>query len=195
MLALHAAKEGKKDGNYMGVSGDAEFHGGVPHMSYAVVMQKLGEKYNILNVSDVITGQALTPEMIQRIIDAETELEKFAGDSVPIDVAVIIMNQAIPDVTVMKLDENDRNAAIEFTKKLVNEKKLGGVPPHIMQQILDVKDDRDWGNLPSEVRSAIGVAWATKTGKRTAVITHVEESIKRANFKRSAIMLNQLECL
>jgi uncharacterized protein with FMN-binding domain len=179
MLALHAAREGKKDGNYIGISGDAELHHGVPHLSYAVVMQKLGGKYNILEVSDVTTGQALTPGTIQRIIDADTELEKFAGNSVPIDVAVIIMNRAIPEINVVKLDDHDRNATIDYAKKMINEKKLQGVPPNTVKQILGVKNDQDWVNLPSEVRSVIGMAWAMKIGKRTVVITHVEESIPK----------------
>lgn len=54
-----------------------------------------------------------------------------------------------------------------------------GVPAHIVERILTIKDDRDWGDLPSEVRSVIGTAWAVRTDKHAVVITHVGDYIPK----------------
>ena len=178
-LALRAAEDGKKDGNYMGVSGDAEQHHGVPHMLYSVVLQKLGQRYNILNVTDLMTGRTVILQIIHRIITAEIELEKFSGDNVPIDAAIGIADEAIPDMVVMKLDAKNRNAAMDYAKEMIRQKKLVGIPKDVVQRLLSTKNTSEWVKLPSEVRLAIGVAWGTKMGKSTFVITHIEEDIPK----------------
>jgi hypothetical protein len=49
MIAVEASRGGK-DGNYVGVSGDADLHGGVPHLSHAAAIKKKGDSYDILEV-------------------------------------------------------------------------------------------------------------------------------------------------
>jgi len=144
MVAVEASKGGK-DGNYVGVSGDADLHGGVPHLSYAAAIKKQGDSYDILEVKDVINGTTVSPDSIQRMIDAEIEMLNFDGDATPVDAAVQIMDRALsPKFKVVKLDEKDRAAAIELAKWLLAEGRLKGVPSAVFREIRSIGAAADW---------------------------------------------------
>lgn len=193
-LALYSSK-GKGDGNYMGMSGDADMHQGVPHLLYAVVIEKRGETFKIVEMTDLMSKVTVSSDMLRRMIDAEIELLNFSRDRIPVDAAVQILDRALsPKTRVVKLDEKDREPAIRWAKQLIDQGRLLEMPQEIVRQIKTLRDSRNWDNLSSETRSTIGSAWARRVGPNTMVVTAVEKDLTKIKIREIiALTLSKLK--
>ena len=166
------------------MSGDADMHKGVPHLMYGVVIEKRGDSFKILEMKDIMNNVIISSDTLRKIVDAEIEMLNFTGDSIPVDIAVRILDVALsPKTRVVKLDEKDREAAIKLAKQSVDQGKLLDVPPEVVREIKTFRNLSDWNNLSSETRSTIGSIWGTRIGPNTMVVTHVEEAVSKIKIR------------
>lgn len=162
LLAYVAANKNDHDGNYAGVSGDAEeTMSGDPMMSTLAIVSRKGEQFTIEKIA-VITDKSdeynFNDKIIEYILDTEMVIERFSGKDVPLEA----VHEAYSKVglKLRKLKDEEIEPAIEISKKLIKEDKFRGIPQELTPKILSATRE-NWEDLDPQVRSLIGSSYAT----------------------------------
>ncbi len=159
MIATHDAK---KDGNYMGVSGNGNTEKGIePTESYAIVVEKKSGSFIIQNITDLMTNNELTIYDALLIIELSLKLEKIQGELVPETQIKQILNDVLRDVKFEIVSPTNFVSARDYFKEMLKEGKVK-IPydEELKKGLLELKHDTKWEDYNPKVRSLIGMTWA-----------------------------------
>lgn len=154
LIALEGARKEGKDGNYGGVSGDANMtYDGKPFMEVIATVSKKGDIFTMEDIS--IVGHEdfkFPPDMIEKILRTEIILEKEAGKDITIP--TFIEAVSVVGIKAKMIKEGELPDAIEHTKKIAGEGKLSATPEQL-EEIKKIKGKEDWDKLSSGTRMLI----------------------------------------
>lgn len=189
MLAMKAAEDAKKDGNYVGLSGDADLTPDKqPHVSVAVVVKKEGEHMTVLEIKDAGSGKTISFEMARRIVISETLLERHEGQAVPNRAAENVISEAL-GLNVHILDDPDEVLqALAQARSAIRGGKVHGQSDALTEEILGITTMDQWGNASQAARSSVGGLWAEAT-KRNLVITALESTVPKWKVRETILRL------
>jgi hypothetical protein len=100
---------------------------------------------------------------------ARKELEKFAGNDVPVADAVLIMGRATGlRIHLLKTDEVP--LALAHARMLIKNGKVLEGPFGVKNEIVRASD-KDWNDLSGEARALVGTLWAPEVNSDMVVTT------------------------
>jgi hypothetical protein len=189
MLAMKGAENGKKDGNYAGLSGDADLTPDKrPHVSVAVVVRKENEQITVLEIKDSSSGKTIPFEMAKRIVISETYLERHEGQAVPNKAAEKIISEAL-GLNVHILDDPDEALqALAHAKAAIRGGKVHDQSDALTQEILGINTMGQWRDASQAARSLVAGIWAEAT-KRNLVITALESTVPKWKVRETVLRL------
>jgi len=152
MLALSAAQDGSENGNYMGLSGDADTPEDMPHVSFAVVVSRNAENYIIAKVEDLVNDHTLTKAEFEKVIRTETIIERSLGKEVP--VSTLIEAISAIGVKVKEIKPEELPSAIEYAKSVVRANR-SNTPQDVVDEVMNIKSVDEWSSLSPLTRSFI----------------------------------------
>ncbi|MBI4167587.1 MAG: hypothetical protein HY515_01380 [Candidatus Aenigmarchaeota archaeon] len=183
--AYEKAKTADKNGNYK-VYSDELGEKKPPHFS--VTVQKQGDKYSFLEIKNISNGVVFSEKAANNIILSEIELAKYP-DQIPIDDALKIAQKITTHGKIVRLEEKDRQKALENTKRIVVTEKLSEIPKQVKNEILSVAQ---WELLSGAAKSLIGMQWAKKLGGKTMVVINDDKMTDKSKL-RALILYIQKE--
>ncbi len=189
MLALDSARKGEKNGNYMGVSGDGDLTPDKkPHVMIVVVVEKLGDKITVLDVSDATTSRKISSTKVEKVLRSETLLDGFEGQEVPTELVADAMTEALGRGVYVLEDTAEIAKAVGRAQQLIREGKFVGLSISVRNEILNVKGATGWENLSSETRSSVGGMWAKEVGS-SLVLTPIEPTVPKWRVRELILKL------
>lgn len=189
MLAMKAAEEGKKDGDYVGVSGDADLTPDrQPHLNIAVVVKKEGELMTVREIRDMSAGKVVSFDMARRIVIGETLLERQEGPDVTNAAAENAISEAL-GLKVHILDSPDETLkAVAHAKKEVREGRVQNQSAALSREIRGITTIEQWRNASEVARTMVGGVWAQATG-RNLVITALDPTVPKWKVRETILRL------
>lgn len=182
--ACEKAKNADKNGNYKVYSDElGEKH--PPHFS--ATFQKQGKSYSLLEVKNISNGVAFSENAARNIIVSEVELSKYPGQ-VPTDQAFKLVQQTTKHGKIIRLEEKDRQEALENAKKAVLTEKLPEISPKIKNEVVTISQ---WGLLSNGAKSLIAMQWARKLGGKTMVIVNDDETTDKDKVRALVLFVQQ----
>lgn len=162
LISLSTAEKGGSDGNYAGMSGDANLTpDGAPSMTFVVVVSKKGETYTLQEFHCMADKDYTLPiELVEKIFRTEVLLEKVEGDNVPVGTYIEAMS--VIGVKVKNLKDSEVGPAIELTRRMASKSRLEDVPPEIRKELLSARRE-DWDKLSSPARAIIACCYGQET--------------------------------
>ncbi len=177
MLAVQGAEEAGIDDNYMGVAGVGT------ELAYTLVIEKKGEFFEVKETVDLNTGKRISGRAMARMVDAERMLDDYPED-VPVDAAIKVMQEAMPDTEVILLGEDQAEEALAIAKEAIQKQRLAGAPNEATRRVLEASAS-DWKDLPSETRALVGTLWASGRGKNALAITAIEPTVPKEKVRHT----------
>lgn len=162
LLAFNAANSNDKDGNFMGVSGDAEeAYDEKPMMSTVAIVAKKDDKFSVEKIvimTDENDEYNISDKIIEKIIDTEMVIERFKGKEMPLEAVHEAFSKI--GIKLRKLKDEEIEKAIEFSKDMIKQNKIKGMPEEIIPKILSATKD-NWEDLDPLVRSVISSGYGS----------------------------------
>jgi hypothetical protein len=189
MLAMKGAEDGKKDGNYVGLSGDADLTPNKkPHVTISVVVKQEGPMITVLEIRDVSAGKIIPYAMAKQIVIAETLLERFEGQEIPNKAAEKIIIEASALKVHILEDEDEILQALAHAKEEMAEGRVHGLSDSWAQEIPKINTIDEWRTASQQVRAMIGGLWAPKIGCNM-VITAVEPTVPKWKLRETILRI------
>ena len=165
MLAVKSAEDGKKDGNYVGVSDDADLTPDKQsHVSISVVLRKEDQQMTVMEIRDLSAGKTIPFEVARRIVIAETLLERFEEQEIPNKAAEKIISEASGLKVHVLEDEDEILQAIAHAKEEVREGRVGSLYDFWVKEIPRINTIAEWRTASPQARAVIGGVWSPKIG-------------------------------
>lgn len=169
--AMAALNEGKKDGNYAGMSGDADLtQSGEPMMQ---TFSGVSKKDGIIKIEKIMingTEFSANDKVIEQILKTELIIDTHPGKEIPLEK----MHQALAVIglKMRKLRDDEIEPAISKAKLMIEQDRYRGMSEEIKQQIKLVTK-QNWGDQDPNIRSLVGSAYGTNIIKdeNTIVMT------------------------
>ncbi len=177
-IATSNIKKNSEDGNYYGMSGDADqTFSGEPMMITLAIVSK---KNDILKIEKlVINGKEydVNDKIIEQILETETVIEKYSGKYIPLEK----MHEAYSkiDMKVRKLKDSEIESALSGISVLISSGKLVGVSAEIIVKIKSATKE-NWETLDPNIRSIIAMGLPTyEPEKNTMIMTGYVDPIPK----------------
>ncbi len=164
MLAINS---GEKDGKYMGLSGDGnEEIGKKPTEIYSVIMEKDNDKFTLINITDLTTGNELSISDALLLIEVSLKLEKIDDDLVSKEQIESILNEVYKDISFEIVSPSNFREARDYLKEVMEERRIR-IPrdEELQRGLLSIRKDTRWEDYNPKVRSLIASVWAAKNNK------------------------------
>jgi hypothetical protein len=198
--ALNCAFEGieklKVGETFMGVSGDANrYPDNSPRESYCVVIRKENNGFTLLKVHDLTMGRDVPLGAAIYLILISMKMDKFDGPNIPVDDAISIINETLPEVNIVRFNNSEWKEARDNFRKTLQEGKLR-IPEHMFTEelrrdILNITYSTPWEEYPPSIRSLIASDWhihktQEQSEKNQIVFTSIDEVIQKYKIMQFA---------
>lgn len=155
LIALDAGRNEGKDGNYMGLSGDADLTpDGKPSMSFTVVVNLASGIYTFKEI-DYFSDKKyiLDNDLVEKILRTEMVLERKGDPDIP--TSTYIEALSVIGVRAKEIKETEIQAAIDLVRSYAQKGGLVGIPPAIFDEIRKCRGREDWDSVSSPARALI----------------------------------------
>ena len=169
-IATSGIKKNSEDGNYYGMSGDADqTYGGEPMMVSTAIVSK---KDDIIKIEKILINDIeydINDKIIHQILETELVIERHSGKEIPLEK----MHEAYSKIgmKVRKLKDSEIESALSGISTYIDEDKLEGVSDEMISKIKSATKE-NWEELDPNVRSIIGMAMPKlEPEKNTMIMT------------------------
>jgi len=152
-IATSGIQKKSKDGNYYGMSGDADqTYNGKPMMIATAIVSK---KDDIIKIEKIIINDKqydINDKIIHQILETEIVIERHSGKEIPLEK----MHEAYSKIgmKVRKLKDSEVESALTGISTLIDQGKLKGISDEMISKIKSATKD-NWEELDPIVRSII----------------------------------------
>lgn len=193
MMALTGASNENKDGNYSGISGDADLTPNKkPCLSFMTIVNRKSEIFKIEKVLDLrFKDREIPSEMIEKILRTDIVIERKEGKEIPL--SNFIEAASVVGVTMKKLKDNEIESAIEYAKELLSQGRFQPPTEDIRKEILSATKD-NWKSLKPETRQTIAPMYGSKIYKgNTVMLTEVPDNVEKWKCRENIMNIIQSE--
>ncbi len=195
MLGLKSAEEMQKDGNYAGMSGDAEFtEDGNPTMITNAIVSKKDSMFTIekvaIGIGNHLDEYDMTDEMIEKIFKADMLISKHPTNDVPIE--IIHQSFAAIHLKLKKFPKKFNEQAVQYTKTLSEKGELQGKLPDDIIEGIKKAENSKWDDLDPIIRLQIAMLYSIKIGMLSPtefLITGYEDTIPKHIIRRNTYIM------
>lgn len=169
--------ENKDEGTFMGVAGNGnEETGKEPTELYVAVVKKEKDRFNVLNITDLNTGNEISIYEALLLIELSLKLDKIEGDFVPPDVISSLFCNVLNGITFEFVTPlNYKEARDSFREMLEKQEALLPHDPCLIDSLCKITETTPWEDYDSNVRRIIAVNWAMKNGKNIGLCLNSDE--------------------
>lgn len=167
-IATSGITKNSEDGNYYGISGDADqTYSGESMMTAIAIVSK---KENIIKIEKLVINDKeydINDKIIEQILETEIVIEKHSGKEIPLEK----MHEAYSKIgmKVRKLRDSEIESALTGINTKIDEGTLRGVSDDIISKIRSTTKD-NWEKLDPNVRSIIAMGLPTYEPENNTMI-------------------------
>jgi hypothetical protein len=160
--AIEGAVEKGKPGRYAGLSGVADKYedGEARKLFLCAVEMHRDRTMTILEIEDVTLRKPVPIKVASYILLLSIKFDKFEGDYIKVEDSIRIINETIPQLNLIRFNNEEWKEARDFLAKNLDLFKL----PHKMfeeyrKDFMSIKESTLWEEFPPRVRAIVASTW------------------------------------
>lgn len=197
--AVDGATDAGKPGRYIGVSGDAnQYSDGEARKVFACIIEMNRDNtMTILEVEDISLQKPIPIKVASYILLLSIKFDKYEGDSIKVEDYVDIVNESIPQLNIIRFDNNEWKEARDYLAENIDTLRI----PYDMSEdyerdFLSIKESTPWEEFPQRVRSTVALIWMQykypelfKDGSVNSVNVFLDEEYPKTKMLNNTLIL------